>query len=79
MTEPIKIPHFLANAPDWRVVSDGAVAYYPTESLAASAGFVIHSEMSAALSLFRFEAAPSNASLPPLPATEWHIEHFWAA
>ena len=40
MTEPIKIPDFLANAPDWRVVSDGAVAYYPTQSLAASASFV---------------------------------------
>jgi 4a-hydroxytetrahydrobiopterin dehydratase len=40
MTEPIKIPDFLANAPDWRVVSDGAVAFYPTESLATSARFV---------------------------------------
>jgi 4a-hydroxytetrahydrobiopterin dehydratase len=40
MTEPIKIPDFLANAPDWRVVSDGAVAFYSTGSLAASANFV---------------------------------------
>jgi 4a-hydroxytetrahydrobiopterin dehydratase len=40
MTQPIKIPDFLANAPDWRVVSDGAVAFYPTESLATSARFV---------------------------------------
>ena len=36
----MKTADFLAAAPDWRIVSDGAVAYYPTGSLAASARFV---------------------------------------
>jgi 4a-hydroxytetrahydrobiopterin dehydratase len=40
MTDQIKIREFLEGAPDWRVVSDGAVAFYPTSSLAASAQFV---------------------------------------
>jgi 4a-hydroxytetrahydrobiopterin dehydratase len=40
MTEPIKIREFLASARDWRVVSDGAVAFYRSESLAGSASFV---------------------------------------
>ena len=40
MSEAMKMADFLAAAPDWRIVSDGAVAYYPTGSLAASARFV---------------------------------------
>src|SRR3954447_8019093 len=40
MTEPIKMRDFLAQAPDWRIVSDGAVAYYPTDSLATSSRFL---------------------------------------
>ncbi len=40
MTEPIKIAAFLDGAPDWRVVSDGACAFFTTGSLAQSAGFV---------------------------------------
>jgi 4a-hydroxytetrahydrobiopterin dehydratase len=40
MTEPIKMRDFLAQAPDWRIVSDGAVAFYATDSLAKSAKFV---------------------------------------
>jgi 4a-hydroxytetrahydrobiopterin dehydratase len=36
----MKTADFLAAAPDWRIVSDGAVAFYPTGSLAASAKFV---------------------------------------
>jgi 4a-hydroxytetrahydrobiopterin dehydratase len=40
MTDTIKIREFLEAAPDWRVVSDGAVAFYPTDSFATSARFV---------------------------------------
>jgi 4a-hydroxytetrahydrobiopterin dehydratase len=40
MSEPIKIREFLAQAPDWRVVSDGACAFYATSSLGQSAAFV---------------------------------------
>ena len=40
MTEPIKIKPFLEQAPDWRVVSDGACAFFATSSLAQSAAFV---------------------------------------
>jgi 4a-hydroxytetrahydrobiopterin dehydratase len=36
----MKTADFLAAAPDWRIVSDGAVVFYPTGSLAASAKFV---------------------------------------
>ena len=40
MSEPIKVREFLAGAPDWRVVSDGACAFYRTSSIAQSAAFV---------------------------------------
>ena len=40
MSEPIKIAAFHDSAPDWRVVSDGACAFYPTSSLAQSVAFV---------------------------------------
>ena len=40
MTDPIKTSAFLDQAPDWRIVSDGACAFYVTSSLAASAAFV---------------------------------------
>lgn len=40
MTDAIKIKDFLAGAPDWRIVSDGAVAFFPTDSLAASVRLV---------------------------------------
>jgi 4a-hydroxytetrahydrobiopterin dehydratase len=36
----MKMKEFLAGAPDWRIVSDGAVAFYPAENLEASAHFV---------------------------------------
>ena len=40
MTDSIKMNTFLEGAPDWRIVSDGAVAFFPTENLEASAHFV---------------------------------------
>ena len=40
MSDAIKIKEFLAGAADWRIVSDGAVAFFPTESLTVSAGLV---------------------------------------
>jgi len=40
MSDAIRIKEFLAGAPDWRIVSDGAVAFFPTESLTVSAGLV---------------------------------------
>ena len=40
MSDAIKIKEFLAGAADWRIVSDGAVAFFPTNSLTASAGLV---------------------------------------
>jgi len=40
MSDAIKINDFLAGAADWRIVSDGAVAFFPTGSLADSARFV---------------------------------------
>ncbi len=40
MSDAIKIKEFLAGAADWRIVSDGAVAFFPTDSLAGSAGLV---------------------------------------
>jgi 4a-hydroxytetrahydrobiopterin dehydratase len=40
MPEPMKIREFLAAAPDWRVLSDGACAFYRTSSLAQSVEFV---------------------------------------
>ena len=40
MSDAIKIKEFLAGAPDWRIVSDGAVAFFPTDSLAGSARLV---------------------------------------
>ncbi len=40
MTEPIKIKQLLDGAPDWRVVSDGACAFFVTSSLAQAAAFV---------------------------------------
>ena len=42
MTEPIKVRDFLASegTEDWRVVSDGAVAFFPTDSFGASASLV---------------------------------------
>jgi len=40
MTDHIKPTDFLAQAEDWRIVSDGACAFYRTSSLAQSAGFV---------------------------------------
>jgi len=40
MTDAIKIKDFLAGAADWRIVSDGAVAFFPTDSLAASVRLV---------------------------------------
>jgi 4a-hydroxytetrahydrobiopterin dehydratase len=38
--EAMKTADFLAAVPDWRIVSDGAVAFYPTDSLATSVKFV---------------------------------------
>ena len=44
---------------------------------AVSIGSTIHARMSAAVS---FVPTPSSGlALPPLPAMEWHIEHFCAA
>ena len=40
MTDPIKISAFEAGAHDWRVVSDGACAFYRTSSFAQSAAFI---------------------------------------
>lgn len=42
MTDPIRVRDFLASegAEDWRVVSDGAVAFFPTDSFGASASLV---------------------------------------
>src|SRR5690349_19547970 len=40
MSEPMKIRDFLAAAPDWRVVSDGACAFFRTSSLAQAARFI---------------------------------------
>ena len=40
MSDAIRIKEFLAGAPDWRIVSDGAVAFFPTDSFTASAGLV---------------------------------------
>ena len=40
MGDAIKIKEFLAGAADWRIVSDGAVAFFPTDSLAGSARLV---------------------------------------
>ncbi len=40
MTDAMKTADFLAAAPDWRIVSDGAVAFYPTASLAQSVEFI---------------------------------------
>ena len=40
MSDPIKMTKFLEAAQDWRVVSDGAVAFFPTDSLAQSIRFV---------------------------------------
>lgn len=40
MSEPIKIREFHAAAPDWRVVSDGACAFFRTTGLSQSSRFV---------------------------------------
>ena len=42
MTDPIRVKQFHASegTEDWRVLGDGAHAYFPTESFAASAGLV---------------------------------------
>lgn len=40
MTDPIKTTQFLNGARDWRIVSDGACAFFPTDSLAKAAAFV---------------------------------------
>lgn len=40
MNDPIKMTKFLETARDWRIVSDGAVAFFPTDSLAQSVRFV---------------------------------------
>ena len=40
MTDPIKTTQFLEGAPDWRIVSDGACAFYVTTSLGQAAAFV---------------------------------------
>jgi len=40
MSDPVKMTKFLEAAQDWRVVSDGAVAFFPTDSLAQSIRFV---------------------------------------
>ena len=40
MSEPIKTARFLSEAPEWRIVSDGACAFFETSSLAQSAAFV---------------------------------------
>src|SRR5687767_13589506 len=40
MSDPIKTSDFLAEAKDWRIVSDGACAFYSTSSLVESAAFV---------------------------------------
>jgi 4a-hydroxytetrahydrobiopterin dehydratase len=54
--DDIKITEFLAaeGAEDWRIVSDGAVAFYRTESLAMSANFVAALTDVAGLSEHRF-------------------------
>lgn len=54
MSDVIKLADFLAAAPDWRIVSDGAVAFYPTDSLAASVTFVDALSHIAGLSEHRF-------------------------
>jgi 4a-hydroxytetrahydrobiopterin dehydratase len=41
MSDPIKMKKFLAGAPDWRIVSDGAVAFYRTSSLGESTRLVV--------------------------------------
>jgi len=40
MTDPIKTSKFLEQAPDWRIVSDGACAFYRISSLVQAAKFV---------------------------------------
>jgi 4a-hydroxytetrahydrobiopterin dehydratase len=40
MTDQITMGRFLEGAPDWRIVSDGACAFFETSSLAQSAAFV---------------------------------------
>lgn len=50
----MKLADFLAAAPDWRIVSDGAVAFYPTGSLAASVAFVEAMSQIAGLGEHRF-------------------------
>src|SRR3954468_14897483 len=40
MSEPMKIRDFQDAAQDWRVVSDGACAFYVTSSLGQAAAFV---------------------------------------
>ena len=40
MSDVIKTTDFLAQAVDWRIVSDGACAFYRTSSLAESAKLV---------------------------------------
>jgi 4a-hydroxytetrahydrobiopterin dehydratase len=40
MTDAVKITDFLEQAPDWRVVGDGACAFYRTSSLTESARLV---------------------------------------
>src|SRR5215203_4635430 len=47
------------------------------DSFVIATGSMIHCRMSSAES---FAPTPSSTLLlPPLPAMEWHIEHFWAA
>lgn len=40
MSDPIKTTQFLSGAPDWRIVSDGACAFFETDSLAQAAALV---------------------------------------
>src|SRR4029079_6237132 len=40
MSEPMKIRDFLEAAPDWRVLSEGACAFFRTQSLGQAAAFV---------------------------------------
>ena len=40
MSDPIKATQFLNGAADWRIVSDGACAFFATDSLSQAAAFV---------------------------------------
>ena len=40
MSDPIKTTQFLNGARDWRIVSDGACAFFETDSLSQAAAFV---------------------------------------